>query len=163
MDINCHDCQAWFNRGKILANLGRYEEAIASYDRALAIKISYYEAWCEKGVILEELGCYQEAEVCFNESLGIFGDECLEEHLAEDQLLSIPGKDNESIYYNKACFHALIGDLEQGMNNLRQAITLNPHKYVTMAECDRDLDFLRNNRQFNELVAHKGKLTVQST
>ena len=87
MDINCRDCHAWFKRGKILASLGKYEEALTCYDRALAIKSSYYEAWCEKGVLLEELGYWQEAEDCFNESLGVFSDECLEENLDDYRYL----------------------------------------------------------------------------
>jgi len=37
--------EAWHNRGIALDNLGRDEEAIASYDRALEIKPDKHEAW----------------------------------------------------------------------------------------------------------------------
>lgn len=161
MDINRRDCHAWFNRGKILANLGEYEEALSCYDRALAIKISYYEAWCEKGIVLEELGYWQEAEICFNESLGVFGDDNLEENLTDDQVVSIPGEDNGSISYNKACFHALQGNLEQALYNLRDAIALNPNRYLAMADRDRDLHPLRQDCRFRELVV--SKLIIQTT
>ena len=163
MDINCRDCHAWFNRGKILASLGEYKEALVCYDRALAINISYYDAWCEKGVVLQELGCWQEAEACFNESLGIFSDECLEENLNDDQLFSIPGEDKGSIAYNQACFHALQGNLEPAFHNLRNAIALNPGKYLDMISHDRDLNILRQDYRFRELTQNKDKLIIQST
>ena len=37
-DLKPDDYQAWYNRGTALLNLGRYEEAIASYDEALKFK-----------------------------------------------------------------------------------------------------------------------------
>ena len=40
--------EAWYNRGVALINLGRYEEAIASFDRALQIKPDDHEAWGNK-------------------------------------------------------------------------------------------------------------------
>lgn len=163
MDINCRDCHAWFNRGKILASLGKYEEALTCYDRALAIKSSYYEAWCEKGVLLEELGYWQEAEDCFNESLGVFSDECLEENLDDDRLLTIPGEDKGSIAYNQACFHALQGNIDRSFHHLQNAIALNPDKYLAMIVHDRDLSILRQDYRFIELAQNKDKLIIQST
>ncbi|MEH1938303.1 MAG: tetratricopeptide repeat protein [Nostoc sp.] len=41
-----HD--AWYNRGVALYDLGRLEEAIASYNQALKIKPDYHEAWYNK-------------------------------------------------------------------------------------------------------------------
>ncbi|MDJ0743544.1 MAG: tetratricopeptide repeat protein [Xenococcaceae cyanobacterium MO_167.B27] len=77
----------WFNRGKLLAKLGKLEAALDCFDRAIAMKESYYEAWCEKGCVLEELGRVREGEICFNKSLGAFcGDISLS---LEDDLLSI--------------------------------------------------------------------------
>ena len=40
--------QAWHNRGVALRNLGRNEEAIASYDRALEFKPDLHQAWYKK-------------------------------------------------------------------------------------------------------------------
>lgn len=162
MDINCQDCYAWFNRGKILASFGKYEEALACYNNALTLKVSYYEAWCEKGVVLEELGYWQEAEVCFNESLGVFGDECLEENLIDDQLFNIPGEDAGSIYYNQACFYALEGNIESAFANLRNALVLNPDKYLSIIVYDRDLDSLRADPRLGELVQNQERLMTRS-
>jgi tetratricopeptide (TPR) repeat protein len=40
--------EAWYNRGISLGNLGRYEEAISSYDKAVEFKPDLHEAWYNK-------------------------------------------------------------------------------------------------------------------
>ena len=40
--------EAWYNRGKALGELGRLEEAIASYDKAVEIKPDLHQAWYNK-------------------------------------------------------------------------------------------------------------------
>jgi superkiller protein 3 len=45
------DHEAWYNRGISLDNLGRYEEAISSYDKAVEFKPDYYQAWYNKSCI----------------------------------------------------------------------------------------------------------------
>ena len=40
--------EAWNNRGYSLDNLGRYEEAISSYDKAVEFKPDYHQAWYNK-------------------------------------------------------------------------------------------------------------------
>ncbi len=40
--------EAWNNRGNALDDLGRNEEAIASYDQALKFKPDYHQAWYNK-------------------------------------------------------------------------------------------------------------------
>jgi tetratricopeptide (TPR) repeat protein len=41
--------KSWGARGDVLAELGKYEEAIKSYDRAVNTKPDYYEAWFGRG------------------------------------------------------------------------------------------------------------------
>ena len=54
---------AWYNKGVALDSLGRYEEALAAYDRALALELKpgLAAAWRNKGVALDNLGRYEEA------------------------------------------------------------------------------------------------------
>ena len=40
--------EAWYNRGIALGNLGRFEEAIASYDRAIKINSNSANAYYNK-------------------------------------------------------------------------------------------------------------------
>jgi Flp pilus assembly protein TadD len=44
------------NRGVALDNLGQYEEAIASFDKAIEIKPDNDSAWLNRGVALDNLG-----------------------------------------------------------------------------------------------------------
>ncbi|HHP7230238.1 MAG TPA: tetratricopeptide repeat protein [Xenococcaceae cyanobacterium] len=84
MKTDHEDRFIWFNRGKLLAKVGKLEAALECFDRAIALKETYYEAWCEKGCVLEQLGRITEGEICFNKSLGVF---CNELNLSlEDEL-----------------------------------------------------------------------------
>src|SRR3989442_8635711 len=61
----------WNNKGMSLAALGRHEEAIVCYDRALAIDAGEAKIWSNKGFALQELGRYGEALECYNKALAI--------------------------------------------------------------------------------------------
>ena len=45
----------WCNKGVVLGKLGRHEEAIECYDKALKINPQYAMAWRNKGVALKDL------------------------------------------------------------------------------------------------------------
>jgi tetratricopeptide (TPR) repeat protein len=66
-EIRCHP-------GNFLYNLGRYEEAIASYDRAIAIKPDLYRAWISRGVALGDLGRYEEEITSYEQAIAIKPD-----------------------------------------------------------------------------------------
>lgn len=53
--------KAWHNRGNALGELGRKEEAIASYDQAITIKPDQYEAWYNKAHYYALWGKFEEA------------------------------------------------------------------------------------------------------
>jgi tetratricopeptide (TPR) repeat protein len=63
--------EAWNNRGLALWNLGRYEEAIASYDKAVEIKPDKHEAWYNRGLALGNLGRYEQAVASHERALKI--------------------------------------------------------------------------------------------
>jgi tetratricopeptide (TPR) repeat protein len=54
-----------------LTKLGRYEEAIACYDKALENDPRLDKAWSNKGTISYNLGRFEEAIACFNKALEI--------------------------------------------------------------------------------------------
>ena len=58
------DAAQWSNKGTSLDNLGRHQDALACYDRAIEINPRYAEAWSNKGVALGKLERYQEAIGC---------------------------------------------------------------------------------------------------
>ncbi|MCL1466759.1 tetratricopeptide repeat protein [Argonema galeatum] len=80
-DLLAEENQTLSNRGDLLFELGRvfaageeYEEAIASFDRALAIKPDDDAAWNNRGFALYNLGRYEEAIASYDRSLAIKPD-----------------------------------------------------------------------------------------
>jgi tetratricopeptide (TPR) repeat protein len=65
------DEEAWFQRGFVLYKLQRYEEAIASYDRAIEFNALDAEAWGNRGGVLLMLQRYEEAIASFDKAIQI--------------------------------------------------------------------------------------------
>ena len=61
----------WCNKGGSLFALGRNEEALACFDKALLIDPRDTMSWCNKGGVLVELERLDEAIACFNKTLSI--------------------------------------------------------------------------------------------
>jgi len=51
--------------------MGRYEEAIASYETAILIRPEAHEAWFNRGVSLGKQGRYEEAVESYDKALEI--------------------------------------------------------------------------------------------
>lgn len=49
--------------------LGRYEEALAAYDKALEIKPDFHLAWYNRGNALGSLERYEEALISYDKAL----------------------------------------------------------------------------------------------
>src|SRR3990170_700112 len=61
----------WVNKGFSFNSLGKYQEAIACYDRAIEIDPRLVGAWNGKGVAFAKLGRYQEEIACYDKAIGI--------------------------------------------------------------------------------------------
>jgi len=57
--------------GITLTKLGKYEEAVASFDKALEINPNNLKTLSNKGVALARLGKHEEAVACFDKALKI--------------------------------------------------------------------------------------------
>jgi len=92
----------WYDKGNALAGIGKYQEAIESYNKGLEINPNYAFAWTNKGNALYYLGKYQEAIQCFDKAIEL--DPNLVEPWNNKGLsLDALGRHNEAIeYYNKA-------------------------------------------------------------
>jgi tetratricopeptide (TPR) repeat protein len=66
-----YDADALYNKGLGLANLGKYDEAIKYFDRALDIDPNNIGALTNKGASLIYLGRPQEASSYFDRALDI--------------------------------------------------------------------------------------------
>ncbi|MGC1244579.1 MAG: tetratricopeptide repeat protein [Spirulinaceae cyanobacterium] len=130
--------KAWYNRGIALRGLGKIEAAIASYNKALAIKPQLAEAWYNRGILLKKLGKLEAGIASYNRALKL-------------------QPNNAAILYNRAGIYALLNKIEPALKDLQQALKLNCDKYQTMAENDRNLDNLRTNVEFQNLVVKQGE------
>jgi tetratricopeptide (TPR) repeat protein len=66
-----NDAVEWHNKGLSLNNLGRHNEAITCYDKALEINPNYINAWGNKGNSLCYLKRYDEGITCYDKALEI--------------------------------------------------------------------------------------------
>ena len=65
---------ALFNRGNTLVDLHRVDEALDSYDRAIALEPDYAEAMCGRGNALAQLDRMSDALQCFDRAITIKPD-----------------------------------------------------------------------------------------
>jgi Flp pilus assembly protein TadD len=52
--------------------LGKNEDAIAAYDKALQLDPGHAEVWFNKGVLLKKIGMSREATQCIEKSMELF-------------------------------------------------------------------------------------------
>jgi len=63
-ELKPDDFSAWYNKGLSLYNLGRYEEALQAYDKALEL-VPDSIAWAGKVLVLGKLGRHEEADIAY--------------------------------------------------------------------------------------------------
>ena len=120
---------AHYNRGSVLKELKRLEEAIASYDAALVLDPIYVNAYANRGLALQELSRFEEALSSYDQVIAIDAnhadaysyrgivlknlkryDEAL---ISYEQSISI-NPNYEDAYWNKSLQHILQGDYLEG-------------------------------------------------
>jgi eukaryotic-like serine/threonine-protein kinase len=100
----------WSNKGSSLNSLGRHEEAIRCFDKALEIDPRFAGAWTMKGGSLDRLSRYDEAIRCFDKALEI--DPCF-----------------AGAWNNKGTSLRSLGRYDEAFHCLDKALQLNP-RYV---------------------------------
>ena len=56
-------------------------------------------------------------------------------------------------HYNRACFESLAGNTDEALDALRRASELNPDEVKRLMPTDSDLDPIRNDSRFAEVIA----------
>ena len=69
--FDSNDVWGWRNKGGALYFLGKYDEAIKCYDKAIAIDPNDADAWNNKGLTLNSLGKYDEAITSYDKAIKI--------------------------------------------------------------------------------------------
>ncbi|MDB9513390.1 tetratricopeptide repeat protein, partial [Kamptonema animale CS-326] len=59
----------WYKRGRALGRLGRNEEAISSFDKAIEFKPDFHEAWYNRGGVLVNLERFKEAIASYDKAI----------------------------------------------------------------------------------------------
>ena len=61
--------EEWHKNGLTLSDMGRYEEAIECYDRAIKLDPEDDSTWNNKGIALDSLGHHSEAIECYDKAV----------------------------------------------------------------------------------------------
>jgi predicted O-linked N-acetylglucosamine transferase (SPINDLY family) len=101
------DAIAHYERGNLLKDGGRYEEALASYDRAIALDPDYAYAFCNRGVVLERLDRWDAACESYDRAVALAPDDPL-------------------AHYNRGTVLRVLGRFEEALASYARAIALAP-------------------------------------
>jgi tetratricopeptide (TPR) repeat protein len=131
----------WFDRGNELYELGRYEEAISSFDQAIEIN-PHFKTWFNRGIALDDLERYEEAITSFDQAININPD-CYqawdsrgcqlyrlsryEEAIASyDRAIEIKS-DYDQAWYNRGNALGNLGRYKEASSSHDQTIAINPN------------------------------------
>jgi len=166
IEINPRSATTWEALGSLYKTAGRYEEAVQAFKQAISIapgEASYHH---NLGLVYAAQGNNKDAYTTFQRvlelnpehslthaSLGGYYKKIGLDQLAEKHI----GKAMKQIYaseneYNCACLEAICGNNEQAINLLRIAIE-KKQTYVEWILRDPDLDSLREDERFKQLIA----------
>ncbi|WP_414544340.1 tetratricopeptide repeat protein [Nostoc sp. CCY0012] len=134
-------------RCSLLISLGRlqsagkdYIQALASYDKALAIQPDKHEAWNKRGNALSDLGRYEEASVCFDKALEI-------------QL------DDHKALYNRGNAVRQLGCNEEAIAAYERALAIQPDDHYAWNLQGYALSILGRNEE--AIAAYERALVIQ--
>jgi tetratricopeptide (TPR) repeat protein len=98
------------NFGNVLFNLGRYEDAIASYDKTIEFNPNDNAAWNNRGIVLHQLGLFEDAIKSYDKAIKFNLDEDVE-HVA---------------WNNRGMALHQLGRFEDAIKSYDKAIKFNP-------------------------------------
>ena len=157
--------------------MGKFEAAIASWDKALVLKPDNSETWYNRGLALANLKRFEEAiaswdktlefqpdntEAWYNRAVALQTIKRFTEAIANYDKIIALNPDDPNLYYQKACIYALekqAGDrtrqpealaaiTDKAIENLSKAIELNPKKYRKLCKNDSKLLTIREEVRF---------------
>jgi tetratricopeptide (TPR) repeat protein len=69
LELNPRDTQAWGNRGRSLFTLGRYEDALASFNKVVELEPHDAQGWLFRGRVLGTIGHDEDALASFDKAI----------------------------------------------------------------------------------------------
>jgi len=136
LGLRSDDPDTLWSRGATLDALERYEDALADYNRALELRPDHMETLNNRGNTLSHLGRYDDALADFTRAFQLHPN-------------------HPTILYNRSCLYSLWQKPDEAFEDLGRAIE-GDAKYRDMARTDEDLDNIRSDPRFRELVGEDG-------
>lgn len=159
----------YIEQGKAFYFEGRYEEAIASHNKAIQIESDNPRAWFGKGAALTKLQQYDEAIAAYDRATQLkpefseakYGRGAVLTKLqqyddaiaAYDRVIEIK-PDFYLAWVGKARCYALQDNADLALLNLEKAIYLNADKCKETAKTDASFDKIREDERFQALIEH---------
>ncbi len=166
VQLNPRNAHAWDALGTLFKSAGLYRDAILAYQQAISNDSSKSLYYHHLGLVYACEGRDEDAISTFQQVLEIDPEYSLAhatlggyyrkmglEELAQKHI----GKAMKSIFdseneYNRACLQAICGNTEQAIDLLRVALK-NKQTYVDWILRDPDLDFIRQDPRFKQLIS----------
>jgi tetratricopeptide (TPR) repeat protein len=151
-------------RGVALGRVGRHDESLASYDRAIALMPDFVEAQCNRGSALHALKRHEEALTCYDQALALQPGYAAAHSNRGNTLKELGRLDEALASYNRALTlqpelpeaHCNRGNVlhelkrhEEALASYERALTLEPEFAVVYANRGNALNELR---RFNEAI-----------
>nr|VFJ60049.1 MAG: Tetratricopeptide (TPR) repeat [Candidatus Kentron sp. DK] len=129
--------ESWFYLGVAQYDAGRYQEALASFDKALALQPDDADAWSNRGAALNELGHHREALASCDKALALQPDDAAAWGNRGNALVGL-GRHQEALEsYDKAL--ALQPDDATAWNNRGNALNELGRHQEALDSCDKAL------------------------
>lgn len=95
--LNLKCTSAWYEKGKILNRLGRFEEALEAFETVVGINPEDCDGWYNKGVILTKLGRTEESLEAYYEAKRLNPESSDQTKLEGIDFLGILGRDQTAL------------------------------------------------------------------
>lgn len=124
LSIDPYAPQIWLEKGRALASMNRFDEAIQCFDNAISLDNEMEKAWIAKGLALHCIGNFEFAILCF------------------DRAIEIAQGANDEPWYAKGVVLFLMHRYEEALQNFEMALNIFPfHKNAALfkKECIKRL------------------------
>jgi len=165
IQINPRNAFAYDTLGGLYRTLGKFKDAITSYQQAIAHDSTKPSYFYQLGLMYSAEKRDDEARDAFqrvlsmdpqhilaNASLGSLYRKMGLNDLAQKHIdIALQNVYEEENEYNQACLEAICGNSERALELLQVAIEDNP-SYINWAQRDPDLDALHRDQRFHVLI-----------